>query len=104
MTIRYGQQDIRPDDIDAVVDVLKSLNLTQGPNIPKFEQAVLAHTGARHAIAVNSATSALHIACLALDLSTSIPARTIFARRHWRKSSSRPKRPAAFPRSSCPYT
>jgi UDP-4-amino-4,6-dideoxy-N-acetyl-beta-L-altrosamine transaminase len=68
MTIRYGQQDIRQDDVDAVVNVLKSLNLTQGPNIPKFEGAVLAHTGARHAVAVNSATSALHIACLALGL------------------------------------
>lgn len=68
MTIRYGQQDIRQDDVDAVVNVLKSLNLTQGPHIPKFEGAVLAHTGARHAVAVNSATSALHIACLALGL------------------------------------
>ncbi|RWF26378.1 MAG: UDP-4-amino-4,6-dideoxy-N-acetyl-beta-L-altrosamine transaminase [Mesorhizobium sp.] len=66
--IRYGQQDITQTDIDAVVDVLKSVNLTQGPNIPKFEQSVLAHTGARHAVAVNSATSALHIACLALGL------------------------------------
>ncbi|MGX9147241.1 UDP-4-amino-4,6-dideoxy-N-acetyl-beta-L-altrosamine transaminase [Mesorhizobium sp. 128a] len=66
--IRYGQQDITQADIDAVVGVLKSVNLTQGPNIPKFEQSVLAHTGASHAVAVNSATSALHIACLALDL------------------------------------
>ncbi|MCG8273058.1 UDP-4-amino-4,6-dideoxy-N-acetyl-beta-L-altrosamine transaminase [Aquamicrobium sp. NLF2-7] len=66
--IRYGQQDIVQDDIDAVIRVLKSVNLTQGPNIPQFEQAVQAHAGARHAVAVNSATSALHIACLALDL------------------------------------
>jgi len=66
--IRYGQQDITQDDIDAVIGVLKSVNLTQGPNIPAFEQAVLAETGAGHAVAVNSATSALHIACLALDL------------------------------------
>ncbi|MGX5805258.1 UDP-4-amino-4,6-dideoxy-N-acetyl-beta-L-altrosamine transaminase [Bradyrhizobium sp. Arg314] len=66
--IRYGQQDITQADIDAVVGVLKSVNLTQGPNIPKFEQSVLAHTGASHAVAVNSATSALHIACLALGL------------------------------------
>lgn len=66
--IRYGQQDITQADIDAVVQVLKSINLTQGPNIPKFEQSVLARVGARHAVAVNSATSALHIACLALDL------------------------------------
>lgn len=66
--IRYGQQDITQDDIDAVVEVLKSSNLTQGPNIPLFEESVLAHTGAKHAFAVNSATSGLHIACLALDL------------------------------------
>jgi len=66
--IRYGQQDITKDDIDAVVKVLKSINLTQGPNIPEFEQCVIKHTGAKHATAVNSATSALHIACLALDL------------------------------------
>lgn len=66
--IRYGQQHITQADIDAVIDVLKSGNLTQGPNIPQFEQSVLEHTGAKHAVAVNSATSALHIACLALDL------------------------------------
>jgi len=66
--IRYGQQDITQADIDAVIGVLKSINLTQGPNIPAFEQSVIAHTGAKHAVAVNSATSALHIACLALDL------------------------------------
>lgn len=66
--IRYGQQDITQADIDAVIGVLKSVNLTQGPNIPQFEQSVVAHTGAKHAVAVNSATSALHIACLALDL------------------------------------
>lgn len=66
--IRYGQQDITQADIDAVIGVLKSSNLTQGPSIPQFEQAVLAQTGTKHAVAVNSATSALHIACLALDL------------------------------------
>lgn len=66
--IRYGQQDITQADIDAVIGVLKSVNLTQGPNIPQFEESVMAHTGAKHAVAVNSATSALHIACLALDL------------------------------------
>jgi len=66
--IRYGQQDITQEDIDAVVGVLKSVNLTQGPTIPQFEQSVLALSGAKHAFAVNSATSALHIACLALDL------------------------------------
>ena len=66
--IRYGQQDITQADIDAVVGVLKSVNLTQGPSIPQFEQSVMAHTGAKYAVAVNSATSALHIACSALDL------------------------------------
>lgn len=66
--IRYSQQDITPEDIDAVVEVLKSVNLTQGPNIEHFEQAVLSNVQANYAIAVNSATSALHISCLALDL------------------------------------
>ena len=64
----YGRQDITASDIDAVVQVLHSLNLTQGPKIPEFEHSVMAHTGAKHAVAVNSATSALHIACMALDL------------------------------------
>jgi UDP-4-amino-4,6-dideoxy-N-acetyl-beta-L-altrosamine transaminase len=66
--IRYGQQDITQADIDAVVAVLKSVNLTQGPAITQFEQSVVAHTGAKHAVAVSNATAALHIACLALDL------------------------------------
>lgn len=66
--IRYGQQDITQADIDAVIGVLKSVHLTQGPNIHQFEQSVLMHVAAKHAVAVNSATSALHIACLALDL------------------------------------
>ncbi|MFM7256632.1 MAG: UDP-4-amino-4,6-dideoxy-N-acetyl-beta-L-altrosamine transaminase [Betaproteobacteria bacterium] len=66
--IRYGQQDISQADIDAVVTVLQSINLTQGPNIAQFEQSVMAYTGARYAVAVNSATSALHIACMALEL------------------------------------
>lgn len=66
--IRYGQQDITQDDIDAVVAVLKSVNLTQGPAIAQFEQSVVSRTGAKHAMAVSNATAALHIACLALDL------------------------------------
>lgn len=66
--IRYGQQDITQADIDAVVDVLKSINLTQGPTITQFEQAIIEHTGASFAVAMNSATSALHVACMALDL------------------------------------
>jgi dTDP-4-amino-4,6-dideoxygalactose transaminase len=55
-------------DIDAVLEVLKSDFLTQGPKVPEFEAKVAGHVGARHALAVNSATSALHIACLALGL------------------------------------
>lgn len=66
--IPYGRQDITESDIKAVIDVLKSSNLTQGPAVPRFEQAVLRHCNAKYAIAVNSATSALHIACLALGL------------------------------------
>ncbi len=66
--IPYGRQDISQADIDAVVDVLKSDFLTQGPAVPAFETAIMAATGAAHALAVNSATSALHIACMALDL------------------------------------
>jgi dTDP-4-amino-4,6-dideoxygalactose transaminase len=66
--IPYGRQDITQDDIDAVVSVLRSDFLTQGPAVPRFEQAVCAATGARHAIAMNSATSALHVAALALGL------------------------------------
>ena len=66
--IPYGRQDITEADIEAVVAVLKSDFLTQGPVVPRFEQSVAMHVGARHALAVNSATSALHIACLALGL------------------------------------
>ncbi|CAH0354122.1 UDP-4-amino-4,6-dideoxy-N-acetyl-beta-L-altrosamine transaminase [Aquabacterium sp. CECT 9606] len=66
--IPYGRQEITQADIDAVVDVLRSDFLTQGPAVPMFEQAVATYCGARHAVAVNSATSALHIACLALGL------------------------------------
>src|SRR6056297_1680135 len=66
--IPYGKQDINQEDIDAVVQVLRSDFLTQGPVVPRFEEAVAERVGAKHAIAVNSATSALHIACAALDL------------------------------------
>lgn len=66
--IPYGRQDITQVDIDAVVGVLQSDFLTQGPMVPRFEQSVAQHVGASHALAVNSATSALHIACLALGL------------------------------------
>jgi UDP-4-amino-4,6-dideoxy-N-acetyl-beta-L-altrosamine transaminase len=64
----YGRQDVLPDDIDAVVSVLRSDWLTQGPAVPRFEAAVADYCGAKHAVATNSATSALHIACLALGL------------------------------------
>ncbi len=67
--IPYGHHDIVQADIDAVVEVLQSDFLTQGPKVPQFERAVAQHVGANHGIAVNSATSALHIACLALGLS-----------------------------------
>ena len=66
--IPYGRQDISDDDIAAVLAVLRSDYLTQGPMVPRFEAAVAAHVGAAHAVAVNSATSALHIACMALGL------------------------------------
>lgn len=66
--IPYGRQEITQDDIDAVVDVLRSDFITQGPKIPQFEQCVAERCSASHAVAVNSATSALHLACLALDL------------------------------------
>lgn len=66
--IPYGRQDITEADIDAVVAVLRSDHLTQGPQVPLFEQAVASHVGAKHGLAVNSATSALHIACMALGL------------------------------------
>jgi UDP-4-amino-4,6-dideoxy-N-acetyl-beta-L-altrosamine transaminase len=66
--IPYGRQDISQQDIDAVVEVLQSDFLTQGPKVPLFEHVVSDYCGSRHAFAVNSATSALHIACLALGL------------------------------------
>ena len=64
----YGRQTITEADIAAVVTVLRSPFLTQGPAVPAFEQALAHRLGARHTIAVNSATSALHLACLALGL------------------------------------
>ena len=66
--IPYGRQDISEADIKAVEDVLRSDFLTQGPVVPRFEEVVSSFCGAKHGVAVNSATSALHIACLALDL------------------------------------
>lgn len=66
--IPYGRQSINQADIDAVVEVLRSDFLTQGPMVPRFEQAVAHKCHAKYAVAVNSATSALHLACIALGL------------------------------------
>ena len=66
--IPYGRQDISETDIEAVVEVLRSDFLTQGPVVPAFEKAVASHCGIQYGVAVNSATSALHIACLALGV------------------------------------
>jgi len=66
--IPYGRQDISEEDIAAVVSVLRSDYLTQGPMVPQFEEAVSKHVGVSHAFAMNSATSALHVACMALGL------------------------------------
>ena len=66
--IPYGRQDISEADVQAVLDVLRSNFLTQGPVVPEFESAVATLSKAKHAVAFNSATSALHAACLALGL------------------------------------
>jgi len=66
--IPYGRQKILPQDIDAVVNVLKSDFLSQGPMVPEFENAVANYCQSQYAIAMNSATSALHCACMALDI------------------------------------
>ena len=70
MIIPYARQSISKQDIDAVVEVLQSDYLTQGPVVPAFENAVADLVGAKHAIAGNSATSMLHVACLALGVTT----------------------------------
>ncbi len=66
--IPYSRQSISQQDIQAVVDVLSSDWLTRGPMVERFERTVADHCGTAHAVAVNSATSALHIACLAAGL------------------------------------
>jgi UDP-4-amino-4,6-dideoxy-N-acetyl-beta-L-altrosamine transaminase len=66
--IPYGKQDINQADIDSVIDVLQSDFLTQGPQVPLFEKILVDYCGVDYGVAVNSATSALHIACLALGL------------------------------------
>jgi UDP-4-amino-4,6-dideoxy-N-acetyl-beta-L-altrosamine transaminase len=70
MVIPYARQSISKQDINAVVEVLQSDYLTQGPVVPAFEDAVADLVGAKHAIAGNSATSMLHVACLALGVTT----------------------------------
>ena len=67
-TYGYGKQNISDDDINAVVEVLKSPHLTCGPKVKEFEQAICDYTGAKYCVAVNSATSALHIAMMALGI------------------------------------
>tara|TARA_B110000037_G_C17089730_1_gene493509 strand:- start:81 stop:1238 length:1158 start_codon:yes stop_codon:yes gene_type:complete len=66
--IPYGRQNITEDDINEVEKVLRSDFLTQGPLVPKFEQSIASYCSASYSVAVNSATSALHIACMALNL------------------------------------
>lgn len=66
--IPYGRQNITEEDIDAVVNVLKSDYLTQGPKVPEFENAIKEYCNVEYALAMNSATSALHVACLALNV------------------------------------
>ncbi len=66
--IPYGRQDVTSADIDAVVEVLRSDWLTQGPAVPRFEEAVARVGGAQHGVAASSATAALHLACMALDV------------------------------------
>ncbi|WP_288776173.1 UDP-4-amino-4,6-dideoxy-N-acetyl-beta-L-altrosamine transaminase [uncultured Psychrobacter sp.] len=66
--IPYGRQDINQQDINVVVEVLQSDFLTQGPMVPAFEKSIMDACNAKHAVAVNSATSALHIACIALGV------------------------------------
>jgi UDP-4-amino-4,6-dideoxy-N-acetyl-beta-L-altrosamine transaminase len=81
--IPYGRQSISEEDITAVVDVLRSDYLTQGPAVPAFERALADYTGAAEAVVVNSATSALHLACLALGVGSKdavwVPATTFVA-------------------------
>lgn len=66
--IPYGRQNISEDDIEAVVSVLRGDLITQGPVVERFEQALAGRVGASHAVVANSGTSALHLACRALDV------------------------------------
>lgn len=66
--IPYGQQSIDDTDVEAVITILRSPWLTQGPQVPAFEQALARRCQCAHAVAVSNATAALHLACLALDI------------------------------------
>ena len=66
--IPYGKQSISKEDIEAVTQVLNSDFITQGPEVPKFEQSITQYSGADFAVALNSATSALHVACMSLGI------------------------------------
>lgn len=66
--IPYGRQDVTNEDIEEVIRVLKSDFLTQGPVVPEFEKSISEYCGVSYAYAVNSATSALHLACMALEV------------------------------------
>jgi UDP-4-amino-4,6-dideoxy-N-acetyl-beta-L-altrosamine transaminase len=70
MYIPYGRQNVSEDDIEAVTQVLRSDYLTQGPIVPRFEASVAAYVSSEYAVAVNSGTSALHLACMALNVSS----------------------------------
>lgn len=70
--IPYGRHTIDKEDIQAVVEVLKSDWITQGPKIKEFEDALCKYTGAKYAVAVSSGTAALHIACLAAGIKEGI--------------------------------
>lgn len=68
MYIPYGKQSVDEEDIQAVVDVLRSDYLTTGPKVAEFEQAVANYVGAKYAVAVSNGTAALHVACLAAGI------------------------------------
>ncbi len=70
MIIPYGKQEIDEEDIESVIGVLKSKFITQGEAVPKFEKVISSYCGSNYALAVNSATSALHLACRSLNLSS----------------------------------
>ena len=66
--VSYSQHNISQDDIDAIVEVMRSKSLTQGQKLPEFEEALARKTNAKYSVAVNSATSALHLSCISLGL------------------------------------